>query len=1302
MTRALLSTLAWLLPAVLLLVVSQTLSPPAQAQSADAGSLDVSFGGDGKVTTAVGPYTSRATAMTVLDDDKILAAGYSRSGIATDFALARYNAAGTLDNTFGDGDGTVTTDFALEHDLATAMAVQSDGKILVGGHTWDGDYNELALARYNADGSLDTTFGGGDGLVVTSTSSGNENIDAIAVQSDGKIVVAGRTNNGSNDDFLVARYNADGSLDTGFGDDAGGNNVKKGWVKTDFGVANDVLLAILLQSGGKIVVGGSARVGGNDNFALARYTSAGVLDTTFGGGDGHVTTDFSSGDDRIHGLVAQSDGKLVAAGYSSANDFALARYTADGVLDTTFGTNGKVTTDLGSTQDRPTSMVQQSDGKLVVAGYTRPGGNREFALARYTAAGVLDTAFGNQGKVIHAIGDGDDRIGGLGLQSSGKIVAAGRSDNGSHDDFAIARYTTAGALDTSFGRDADNDGARDGYFTTSVGHRADIGEAVALQSDGKILVAGRSHNTVNWDFGLARYNADASLDIGFGIDGRVNTDFASGNDQGFGVAVQSDGKIVAAGYANTGSNDDFALARYNADGVLDTTFDSDGKVTTDFSSGEDRGFAMSLQSGGKIVVAGYANNGSNDDFAMARYNANGSLDSTFGTGGKVTTAIGSGNDRIRAIALQSDGKIVAAGYANNGTDWDFALARYNADGSLDTGFGGDADGNNTPDGWLTTAIGSGDDIGRAVAVQDDGKIVVAGGAVIRGESDFALARYTSAGVLDTTFGAAGTGHVTTSISSESDQAYGVLLQDGGRTVVAGYSGSPTDGGGEPRDFSMVRYHADGSLDADFGTEGKVTTSIVPGDDRAYAAMLQPDGKIVLAGFAHRAEGYELALARYHAPVPQVEVRTGPPTVSLSASPNPVREGTSITITATLSRALSSDVTIPVTLLLGSAIDDGDVGTLSSITIRAGETTGTGNLATVADGDSEFEVFTVALGELPPSVEIGIPNSVRITITEGLPTRAPARPSISGVEPGNGTLTVTWIVPVGDPNGYDIQYKEESSSTWSDVPAPGRNSANQPLTTTTITGLVNGATYDLRVRARNLQGTGGWSPVSQGTPVAPLGAVTNLAVNSDFERVTATWDAPAGQIDFYEVQHKESAVTEWEEGFASPTRSTSRSILNLEAGTSYDVQVRAVNATSAGPWTMATGATYQADAPSSLGLIVLPPPAEGLRTAARPDAPAGESLLYISLDRAALSGGTNVVLSTGGTAEKGIDYTLNANVSIAQGETTVTVKLQVIDDDVDDDGETIIISARAAGTDRQPEMSYSVTVTIGDNEPVGGL
>jgi uncharacterized delta-60 repeat protein len=362
--------------------------------------------------------------------------------------------------------------------------------------------------------------------------------------------------------------------------------------------------------------------------------------------------------------------------------------------------NGKVTTDLAAAVDEARSVVLQPDGKIVVVGSAGAvlfsGRTFDFGVVRYNPDGSLDTGFGQGGKVTTDFG-GDEAISGMAVQPDGKIVVAGTTSRDS-GGFALARYNPDGTLDTSFG-----DGGR--VITHVAGGNS--ASALALQPDGKIIVAGFITN-----FLLVRYNPNGSLDEGFGEEGMVITTFFNstlGDIAGrigsalasvaHSVVLQPDGKIVAAGGVQivpigvgglvavptqsgcqparspgfgqiSSTCTDFALARYNPDGSLDTSFGRDGLVTTDFAGNLSEVFAIALQPDGKIVAAGKIVD--RPGFALARYNPDGSLDTSFGRDGLVTTGFGACFEEALAVVLQPDGKIVAAG----GGNCDFAVARY--------------------------------------------------------------------------------------------------------------------------------------------------------------------------------------------------------------------------------------------------------------------------------------------------------------------------------------------------------------------------------------------------------------------------------------------------------------------------------------------------------------------------------------------------------------------------------------------------------------------------------------------------
>jgi uncharacterized delta-60 repeat protein len=395
--------------------------------------------------------------------------------------------------------------------------------------------------------------------------------------------------------------------------------------------------------------------------------------------DGKVTTNFTSGSDVASAVAIQADGKIVAGGGANFDRFAIARYNPDGTPDTNFSGNGKRTTTFaGGDTAAATAVAIQADGKIVAAGwsFTAPGvGAGVFTLVRYNADGSLDSSFSGDGRVRTDFLDGDERVEGVVIQADGKIVAAGWAKNstGSSPRFALARYDADGTLDTSFGVG--------GRVLTGFGPDFDKARAasVAIQADGKLVVAGKvsvGGAPKSGRFALARYNVDGTLDGTFSRDGKATTNFRvtcssdCSGDGALGVATQADGKIVAAGFANS---DRFALARYRSGGRLDGTFSGDGKLTTRFRGGA-LASGVAIQATGNIVAVGEANR-RDRRFALARYTPGGSLDETFSADGKATTNFTTGDDAAADVAVQANGMIVAAGRASERSGR-FAIARY--------------------------------------------------------------------------------------------------------------------------------------------------------------------------------------------------------------------------------------------------------------------------------------------------------------------------------------------------------------------------------------------------------------------------------------------------------------------------------------------------------------------------------------------------------------------------------------------------------------------------------------------------
>jgi uncharacterized delta-60 repeat protein len=394
----------------------------------------------------------------------------------------------------------------------------------------------------------------------------------------------------------------------------------------------------------------------------------GELDPTFGIG-GKVTTSFEVPAVAATSVALQPDGKIVAAGWlfdETANvDFAVARYTTDGSPDETFGLHGRVRTDFFGLDDLANAVALQPDGRIVLAGTARVGFDLSIALARYNADGSLDAGFGVGGKMVVAGFTGVAY--GVAVQPDGKILVAG-----SH--FALVRFDADGGLDAAFGNGGKLVIERFGAT------------ALTLQPDGRIVVAGiinRESGTSD-DFAVVRVNGDGSPDQTFGSSGIATTDFFGSGDVAWAVTLQSDGKIVLGGGASdplsVGPN--LAVARYNSDGSPDGTFSGDGRTTTDLPGFDELAFGVAVQSDGKILAAGLAFSATLYDFAVVRYTSDGAEDPSFGASGRVTTDFFGRNDGIRGLAVQPDGRIVAAGGAYDGTTTYFALARYLSTGSV--------------------------------------------------------------------------------------------------------------------------------------------------------------------------------------------------------------------------------------------------------------------------------------------------------------------------------------------------------------------------------------------------------------------------------------------------------------------------------------------------------------------------------------------------------------------------------------------------------------------------------------------
>lgn len=391
------------------------------------------------------------------------------------------------------------------------------------------------------------------------------------------------------------------------------------------------------------------------------------LDPTFGSG-GRVSTPVG-GNGHGEAVVIQPGGGIVTAGWhgtASGNDFALTRHDSTGQLDHGFGTNGIASTDLGGADDEAYDAAALPDGGIVVVGRTDAAGvqKTDFGIVRYGPDGIPDPGFGTGGVVRTDVLGGGDQANAVAVQPDGKIVVAGFATRAGIDgDLALVRYNADGTLDTGFGAG--------GLVTTDLGTRADDARAVVIQPDGRIVVTG----TADEDVALARYLPDGTLDPSFGTGGSTITDFGF-DDVANGVALSPTGDIVVAGYTlGAKINRDFLLARYHADGALDTAFGDHGAVKTDVGGGDDFAENLTVDAQGRIVLVGRATSPTILDLALVRYHPDGTPDTSFGTDGILTADFHGRGEFGQDVMLDAEGRIVAAGYTADGADTEFALMR---------------------------------------------------------------------------------------------------------------------------------------------------------------------------------------------------------------------------------------------------------------------------------------------------------------------------------------------------------------------------------------------------------------------------------------------------------------------------------------------------------------------------------------------------------------------------------------------------------------------------------------------------
>ncbi|MBN2578525.1 MAG: hypothetical protein JXB10_05990 [Pirellulales bacterium] len=825
--------------------------------------LDASFGTGGLATTSLEMnYQPPHNALAIQPDGKIVAA--SESDLDYAWRVTRLNSDGTVDAGFGT-NGVVEATFLIPHPVPHKIIIQPDGKILVGGEFISGT-NNIALARYNTDGSLDGSFGTGG--IANFPSVTYQWIEDMALRTDGKILLALGINGTVY--CRVARLNSNGSLDASFG---------SGGIKTFSGVSVSAR-AITLMDDGRFLLAGNY----TSNSKILRAYADGTLDTTFGTG-GVQTVNFGSDYTRIYDLAVDSVGRIVAGGsaYESDNNtsnFAVARLYPNGNFDASFDIDGMAITDFSTgLDDYAYSMAVQNDDKIVLLGSTETSDNvQQVALVRYNVDGSLDADFDGDGRLqVSVISHAAQQATNCELQADGKLVVLA----GWGSDWRIARFTMGStpieASDTLEVTDNDvptltltiaapsvSEAAGPGattatvtrdpvsadplvvYLSSSDTSEAEVPASVtipgnqasttfAIDAVDDDLVDGIQVVTITAsnEPGGASIELDSSFGSGGSVATTLYTNYAVPHND---IAVQPDGKIVAA-CGISGNNYAWRVIRLNSDGSMDPSFGTNGVVDTTFPSQKPLPNKILIQPDGKIVVGGSLNTTVS---ALARYNADGSLDLAFGNGGIANFY---SNQWIVDMALRPDGKILLA-LQQNGPLY-LKVACLDNYGALDPSFG-DSGGFHY---YLDVNAYS-----CAIASMPDGRFLLAG----RGTSDWSIIRAYGNGSLDTTFGTNG---VQTVNFDSAYQPESILVDHAGRIVLNSTMAIATS----LADFAVARLTPNGILDTSFSDDGRAMTDFgLELADFSYSMVIQSDDKIVLAGNTKTSESTrQVGLVRFN-------------------------------------------------------------------------------------------------------------------------------------------------------------------------------------------------------------------------------------------------------------------------------------------------------------------------------------------------------------------------------------------------------------------------------------------------------
>ncbi len=614
---------------------------------------------------------------------------------------------------------------------------------------------------------------------------------------------------------------------------------KNGITEVDFGqpgTSNDWGEIVKTDADGKIWIAGSSSNGNNYDFSIVRLNPDGNLDSTFGE-YGKLLIPVGNGDDRAYGLDLGIHGKIKLIGRSDVN-FSVVQLNYDGSLDSTFSDEGKLIIPANSSQDNFTGLgsIVDKEGRILIAGGTHYVNQRNFLIVRLNPDGNPDNTFGTAGKllipvdhaVIQALNIGP-YICSVAIDADDNILIAGNSygENGM-PKMVIKRIDNLGNLDENFGDHGTIEiFADDGGYANSL----------ALDENGKILIAGvhvPGGTTNFWKYVIIRLNENGSFDNTFDNDGKAFFAIGGNDDRANSICTDGRGKIIVAGTSETV----LSVLRLKTDGSPDSTFNGNG--TQMIRMGQyDEARSLTLDANGKLLIAGSTFNSTNFDFAVARVNVDGEVDETFNGNGKKLIMLGNGNDEGKCMALGNNGKIWIAGSSFSENENKFSIVRLNTDGSVDKTFNGS--------GKRILPLGNPEYYPnfdyRGIAVDADGKVLLSGSAYNGTDDDFGIIRLDKDGIPDTTFGENGTQVIP--IGEFDERVNGMQLLSNGKILLFGLSFNSVIHYNDSVNGCIIRLSSDGTLDKTFNESGKL---IFPNVVVSKCLQAYPDGKLLFAAF----------------------------------------------------------------------------------------------------------------------------------------------------------------------------------------------------------------------------------------------------------------------------------------------------------------------------------------------------------------------------------------------------------------------------------------------------------------------